>query len=322
MKPSHLCLMKGRWLNPLVDPVFKRIFGEQKKLMISFINAAINLTDPVVDIEYLQPELVSQYAFDKGTIVDVRCRDANKRHFIVEMQVVSQAYFSQRVLFNTAKVYSRQLSSGEQYHLLQPVYCLCLLDHLFEPDLPNWLHLYELRHVEYSDKRIEGIHLMFMELPKFRKLGKFDMENPLHLWMKFFVEPEYFKNMPAKKYETFEELKQAIEMLHESNFTEEQLWAYDRYLDGIRSQYAIEQYRKESLEKALKDGLEQGIAQGMEKGLEKGMEKGMEKGKEAGIELTLEIIRQLNAGKLSIDEIALNYGMSRENILHIKESIS
>ena len=120
--------MKGRLLNPLVDPVFKRIFGEEKKLMISLINAAISPTVPVVEIEYLQPELVPQYGFDKGTIVDVRCRDASKRHFIVEMQISTQQHFNQRVLYNAAKVYSRQLK-GFIFPLLN-----C-------PNSGNWVNL-------------------------------------------------------------------------------------------------------------------------------------------------------------------------------------
>jgi hypothetical protein len=47
--------MKDRLLNPLADPVFKRIFGEEKKLLISLINAAIRPNVPVVDIDYFQP---------------------------------------------------------------------------------------------------------------------------------------------------------------------------------------------------------------------------------------------------------------------------
>jgi len=50
--------MKRKLLSPLADPIFKRIFGEEKDIMMSLINAAIELKDPVVEIEYLQPELV------------------------------------------------------------------------------------------------------------------------------------------------------------------------------------------------------------------------------------------------------------------------
>jgi hypothetical protein len=44
-------------LSPLADPIFKRIFGEEKDILISLINAIIELDDPVIEIEYLQPEL-------------------------------------------------------------------------------------------------------------------------------------------------------------------------------------------------------------------------------------------------------------------------
>lgn len=290
--------MKDRLLNPLADPVFKRIFGEEKKLLISLINAAIRPNDPVVDIEYFQPELVPYQGYDKVTIVDVRCMDANRRQFIVEMQVNPQQFFIHRVLYNAAKVYSRQLIMGENYNLLQPVYSLNLLNHLIEPDIPEWIHQYELMHLNDVTKRMEGIHLFLIELPKFSKLVKFDVADPLHCWMKFFIEPEYFTTMPPKKYETFEELKQAIELLHESAFTEEQLWAYDRYWDAIRTRQAEDDYRDQ-----------------------KSKEEGIIKGKLIGVETTLNVIQALKENQLNEEEIALKFELTTEMVTQIKNRI-
>jgi predicted transposase/invertase (TIGR01784 family) len=294
--------MKDRLLNPLADPVFKRIFGEEKKLLISLINATIRPPDPVVEIEYFQPELVPYKGYDKVTIVDVRCMDANRRQFIVEMQVNPQQFFIHRVLYNAAKVYSRQLIMGENYSLLQPVYSLNLLNHLIEPDIPEWIHQYELMHLNDVTKRMEGIHLFLIELPKFSKLVKFDVADPLHCWMKFFIEPEYFTTMPPKKYETFEELKQAIELLHESAFTEEQLWAYDRYWDAIRTRQAEDDYRDQKSKK-------------------EGMEKGMQQGKLIGVETTLNVIQALKENQLNEEEIALKFELTPDMVIQIKNRI-
>jgi PD-(D/E)XK nuclease family transposase len=52
-------------LSPLADPIFKRIFGEEKDILISLINAIIKLEDPVVEIEYLQPELNPEHIDEK-----------------------------------------------------------------------------------------------------------------------------------------------------------------------------------------------------------------------------------------------------------------
>jgi predicted transposase/invertase (TIGR01784 family) len=80
--------MKKRELNPLADPIFKRIFGEEKEILMDLINAMIGLEHPVVNIEYLPTELLPQRADEKTTIVDVRCTDEWNRHFIVEMQIL------------------------------------------------------------------------------------------------------------------------------------------------------------------------------------------------------------------------------------------
>ncbi len=125
------------------------------------------------------------------------------------------------------------------------------------------------------------------ELPKFRKMSKFDLTNPLQGWMKFFTDPEYFSTMPIRHYETFEELKKAIELVDESNFTPEQLYAYDRYLDNIITKKAIEDYIKET---------------------------SFEAGKEEGIQITVAILKAIQEGHLTHEAIALEYGISVEEV--------
>ena len=116
--------------------------------------------------------------------------------------------------------------------------------------------------------------------------------------MKFFIEPEYFTTMPPKKYETFEELKQAIELLHESAFTEEQLWAYDRYWDAIRTRQAEDDYRDQ-----------------------KSKEEGIIKGKLIGVETTLNVIQALKENQLNEEEIALKFELTPDMVIQIKNRI-
>ena len=103
----------------------------------------------------------------KNSIVDVRCKDKQGRQFIVEMQMIWSPEFQQRVLFNASKAYVRQLDVGKDYELLQPVYSLNLVNEIFEPGLPGYYHHYKMVHVENSDRVIDGLQLIFVELPKF-----------------------------------------------------------------------------------------------------------------------------------------------------------
>jgi hypothetical protein len=34
---------------------------------------------------------------------------------------------------------------------------------------------------------------------KFQKIIKFDLENPLHRWIRFLAEPDYVKHLPMEK---------------------------------------------------------------------------------------------------------------------------
>jgi predicted transposase/invertase (TIGR01784 family) len=299
--------MKRKLLSPLADPIFKRIFGEEKDIMMSLINAAIELKDPVVEIEYLQPELVGEHMYEKTTIVDVRCKDARNRHFIVEMQISLHKDFLKRVLFNACKVYSRQLPSGSAFEDLQPVHCLCILNNSIDTELPHYVQTYNLAKVGDPNSQMEGIHFHFIELSKFMKNGTFDLKNPLQAWMKFFAEPEYFSTMPIKHYETFEELKKAIEMLDESNFTEGQLYAYDKYMDNIRTQKSIEAYQRET---------------GLAEGRIAGRVEGRTEGKSEGVQLTLSIINELRNGQLAINQIAEKFQVTEEVVAKISDVIS
>ena len=67
------------------------------------------------------------------------------------------------------KRYVRQLDKSEHYELLQPVYSLNLVNDIIEPDLNGeYYHYYRLVHREHSEKVIDGLHLVFIELPKFK----------------------------------------------------------------------------------------------------------------------------------------------------------
>ena len=52
--------------------------------------------------------------------------------------------FRQRVLFNAAKAYVRQLGKGHDYGLLEPVYLLNLVNDVMDAGLPGYYHSYRM----------------------------------------------------------------------------------------------------------------------------------------------------------------------------------
>lgn len=75
----------------------------------------------------------------------------------------------------------------------------------------------------------------FIELSKCRKRGNFNLEDPLDRWVKYLIDPAYIKAFTMDTQYNYPNLKKAVELLDESNYTEGQLLAYDCYLDSIRT---------------------------------------------------------------------------------------
>ena len=230
----------AKYLDPKADVTFKKVFGEHKDLVISLLNALLPLDEgkQVESIEYLPSELVPRTPMSKDTIVDVRCEETGGRKFIVEMQMNWTADFRERVLFNASKAYVRQLDRSEKYNLLQPVYALNFVNKVFEPELEGYYHYYRMVHFQDSEKVLEGLHLVFVELPKFkpRSFGERKMEV---LWLRFLTEiDEKVRSAPAELLDN-PQTSQALEILEESAYSEAEMLEYDRYWDYVRREKAM-----------------------------------------------------------------------------------
>jgi hypothetical protein len=80
---------------------------------------------------------------------------------------------------------SRQIFQGGKYNALQPVYSINLLNHIMDTKTDLWHHEYKLRHHKFHKRSLNDLTLHFFELPKWQKINKFDMNNPLDRWMQF-----------------------------------------------------------------------------------------------------------------------------------------
>ena len=260
-----------KYLNPKADLTFKRVFGEHPDLVMSLLNALLPLKKgaEITEIEYLPAEMVPENPLRKYSIVDVRCKDKQGRQFLVEMQMLWSPEFYQRVLFNASKAYVRQLDKGETYELLQPVYSLNLVNDVFEPELEGYYNHYELVHVEHSDKVIDGLQLIFVELPKFTPHNYAEKKMQV-LWLRYLTEiNERTREVPEELLSN-PEISKALTELEESAFTEEQLAGYEHFWDGISVEKTI-------YNSAIRKGLAEGEAKGKAEGLAEGLAKGKAK---------------------------------------------
>lgn len=279
---------KPHILDPKSDIVFKKIFGEHPDLVKSFLNSVLPLpADRIIEsIEYLSPEQSPRIPSMKNTIVDVKCKDQDGRVFITEMQMLWHSGFDKRLLHGASRAVSQQLERGGDYSDLCPVYGLAILNEVFEPDLEEWYHHYRLIHALHREKCLEGLELIFVELPKFkpqtfkdRKLGA--------LWLRFLKEINIGSDAVPEEFLENPDLAQAVQLAQQCSYTKEELLAYDYYLDAVR----VDRTARNS---ALKAGMEIGSENRAKLVANKMIKKGfMDKEISDMTELNLEIILNL-----------------------------
>lgn len=257
-----------RYLDPKNDLTFKKVFGQHPHLLRSFLNALLPLDDgqEIVSLEYLPAELVPEVPLFKNTIVDVRCQDNRGRQFIVEMQMLWTDSFKARVLFNASKTYVSQLGRGKQYEGLQPVYALSLVDQIFEPHSPDFYHHYRFVYTTEPDRCLEGLELIFVELPKFRPDTVLARRMQV-LWLRYMTEIRDQTELVSAELLAVPELEEAVEYLRESAFSRSELAGYDHYWDVISSERTL-------LSAALREGYAEGIAEGKAVGRAEGKAEG------------------------------------------------
>ena len=278
--------MKGKYLSPKADLTFKLVFAEHKDLMKSLLNALLPLAEdaPITFIEYETPEMAPEHKDGKNSIVDVRCKDAKGRHFLVEMQMNWDEEFKKRVIMNASKAVMKQVGSAELYTLIQPVFSLNLLNAKMKGEAPTeFYHDYAILNVDHPECSLDYLRFVFVELPKFQPRNIMEKKMAV-LWLRFLTEiNEDTVEAPAELLEN-EEISKALSIVEKSAMSEAQLYAYERFWDAVNNEHVL-------MEGRYKDGIEKGI----------------EKEK-------LEAARRMKSKNYSLEDIADITGLSTEEI--------
>lgn len=297
-----------RYLDPKNDLTFKKVFGQHPNLCISLLNSMLPLPEGeyVESIEYLPTELVPELPLGKTSIVDVRCRDNRGRQFIVEMQMFWTDSFQYRVLFNASKAFVKQLSRGRQYKLLQPVYSLNFVNEKYT-DSTQFYHHYQIVNIADTNEQLKGLEFVFIELPKFSP-ATITERKMMALWLRFLTEIEDGTQRIPEGLSASSEIEQALEILQESAFTNEEMEWYDKYWDIISTERS---YLVDALDEGRAAGIRQGKLEGKMEGIIEGKMEGIIEGKMEG---KIEIAKNLKTRGFTNQEIADIAGLSLEEI--------
>jgi predicted transposase/invertase (TIGR01784 family) len=129
-------------IKPTVDYAFKRLLGspEYTAITVHFINAVLEGSPRITEVELLNPILGQEQDSDKLSVLDVRARDDQGRWLNIEMQTTLPAGLPQRLTYYVTSLYAMQMQKGDTYVSLRPAISICLLDRLlyrevFDPHL-------------------------------------------------------------------------------------------------------------------------------------------------------------------------------------------
>ncbi len=295
------------FLDVKTDYAFKKVFGSEtsKNILISFLNALVydQKKIKIKDLTIVDPYNIPMVKGVKDTFVDVKAVLDDDTKVIIEMQVLNHSGFEKRVLYNAAKNYSVQLNKLEDYHLLNPVIALSIVDFVMFENSGNVVNSFKLLEKEQLLQYSDDIELIFVELPKFQKELS-QLQNIKEQWIYFMKNAGSLEYIPK---DLDIHIKQALESANEANLTKDELEAQHKRKEFISVQ-------RLAIMKAKNDGIEQGLEEGIEKGIEQGIEKGIEQGIERGIEKGIEQ-EKINIAKNLLDildnqTIALKTGLA------------
>ncbi|MDR1500228.1 MAG: Rpn family recombination-promoting nuclease/putative transposase [Tannerellaceae bacterium] len=322
----------AHYLDPKNDLTFKRIFGEHDYLCISLLNNMLPLEkdQQIISIKYQPGELLPVVSGLKNSIVDVCCTDNRGRHFIVEMQMYWTSSFMSRVLFNASKAYVKQLDGGGDYTMLKPVYSLNFINDSFDSDDSAYYHDYRIINVADASKRINGIELVFIELPKFRPKNRADSKL-YDLWLTFLTQIKNDSEAVPKELLENELTRDAVQCLEQTSYTRVELDTYDKFLDVIRVErtfhadalaeglalgeaLGIEKGKAEGIAEGKAEGIAEGKAEGKAEGIAEGEAIGIEKGKAEG---KAEVVIACSRTGIPLEQIQSITGLSIEKIEEI-----
>lgn len=246
---------QARYINPLTDFGFKKLFGTElnKALLIDFLNQILP-DRKIKNLTYSSSEKQGLTELDRKAIFDLYCIGDNGERFIVEMQKAKQNYFKDRSVFYASFPIQEQGKKNQWDFKLDAVYSVGILDFIFDDhkDEGNFLHIVELKN-QRCEVFYDKLKFVYLELPKFNKKEE-ELETHFDKWLYVFTHLSQLQDRPNKLQERiFTKLFEAAEI---AKFTPKERVAYEESLKYYRD---IKNVVDTSREEGLKEGLKEGI---------------------------------------------------------------
>lgn len=276
--------IKEKYVNPLTDFGFKKLFGTEpnKGLLIDFLNQILPAHHQIQDLSYSNTEQLGGQDLDRKAIFDLYCLGESGERFIVEIQKAKQNFFKDRSIYYASFPIQDQAKKGDWDYQLDPVYTVGILDFIFDDHKmeSELLHVVELKN-QRCEVFYDKLKFIYIELPKFTKKEE-ELTTHFDKWLYVFRHLAQLNSRPrALQEKVFGKLFEAAEI---AKFSPEEKDAYEESLKYYRD-----------LKNVVDTSKEEGRLEGK-------------------IEGKLEVAAELKRNQVPLDIIIKATGLSREEI--------
>ena len=313
------------------DSGFKAVLVDRnnKQLLIRMLNCILPEEARISDIlSYHDREQSVDYVGAKKTFLDLVCVGDTGDTFNVEVQQKVDDCFFQRCVYYGCGLYHGELSEGDYYSALKPVYVIAFLGENFRHEneslwnRDNIIARYRMIEERTGEFAPSTLFVIFAELKRFTKTFEecTTEQDKLFFWFK---NSWKYKQLPERfTGDVF--ISNLANACWVAGFTKEK---YNEYMSAMKNErdllYQMKIYHDRGFEEGREEGRAVGLEEGREEGREEGLAAGEKKGRAEGLEegrkegerdKAIAIARNLLTQGMPVETISQCVGLSVEEV--------
>ena len=285
------------------DWAVKRMLRDKANFGVLEGLITVLLGEKITIEEILESEGNQETDDDKYNRVDIKAKDSKGSIIIVEVQLTTELYYLERILYGVAKAITEHISLGQRYSNVKKVYSINILyfdigkgaDYLYHGiNTFKGVHTGDTLQINVKENNVIKMKAPEEVFPEYYiiRVNEFNKvaTTPIDEWL------DYLKNGRIKEDTTTPGLAEAREKLLYMQMNRSDQLAYERHLDAMAVQT---------------DAFDAARIEGRVEGLEIGRLEGRAEGRAEGIWDTAKNLKSMGfktediakATKLSVDEI-------------------
>ena len=248
------------------DWAVKRMLRDKANFGVLEGLITVLLGEPIKIEEILESEGNQENGDDKYNRVDIKAKDSKGSIIIVEVQLTTQLYYLERILYGVAKAITEHISLGQHYNEVKKVYSINILyfdlgqgsDYLYHGrNTFVGVHTGDQLKVNVKEDNVIRIKAPEEVFPEYYliRVNEFNdvATTPIEEWL------DYLKNGRIKDDTTTPGLAEAREKLLYMQMSRADQIAYERHLLALADQeYTFGAARLEGLAEGRAEGREEG----------------------------------------------------------------